>query len=146
MPGPVARYASAVSPTSSELEPRLVSLSRAAEKVWIAFHDKVEHDLKDDGPLADIRDVAAKATEQAARIAGVLAVFEDPDVGTIDELVVANACRLVTWHLNEAVRLSAVAKIDPSIRKAQILLDWLQMRPGGRVTLRDICHSGPHSI
>ena len=65
---------------------------------------------------------------------------------TIDEIVVANACRLVTWHLNEAVRLSAVAKIDPSIHKAQILLDWLRMRPGGRATLRDICHSGPNSI
>jgi hypothetical protein len=136
----------AVSPTSSELEPRAVPLSQAARKVWIAFYDKVEHDLKDDGPLADIRDVAAKAAEQAARIAGVLAVFEDPDVVTIDELVVANACRLVTWHLNEAARLSAVARLDPSIRKAQVLLTWLRARPQGRVVLRDICHSGPHSI
>jgi hypothetical protein len=42
-----------------------------------------------------------KAAEQAARIAGVLAIVEEPTASEIQALTTKNALGLVTWHLSE---------------------------------------------
>src|SRR5262249_30551090 len=65
------------------LDPPSINLSVRARPRWIGFHDDAEYEL---GPLqefADVADFAAKAAENAARIAGVFWVFEHGPCGEI---------------------------------------------------------------
>lgn len=112
----------------NELTPRALDLAADARGVWIKFHDAVEAAMRPDGPLAGLRDVAGKAAEQAARIAGVLAIAENVNVATISADAMIRACELADWYLREAARLANEANIPPALRDAQLLLDWLQMR------------------
>ena len=70
--------------TRNELEPRPLRLSPEARKLWIEFADSVERQLGPSGDLQPISGFAAKLPEHAARIAGVLSMFENPDASLID--------------------------------------------------------------
>lgn len=48
------------------LTPKLMRLSAEAKQIWIQFHDDIESELRQDGELADLRDVASKAADNAA--------------------------------------------------------------------------------
>ncbi|MGH7291732.1 MAG: YfjI family protein, partial [Myxococcota bacterium] len=58
------------------LRPREIWLRDTARRAWIAYHDEVERDLAPGGELASIRDAAAKAADNAARLAALLATYE----------------------------------------------------------------------
>ena len=62
----------------NELTPRELPLSIEARELWIAFHDEIERDMGKGGRFAEMQDVGSKSAEQAARIAGVLAIVDDP--------------------------------------------------------------------
>ena len=63
----------------NELTPPALDLSGDAKDAWIVFHDRIEAAMALDGALEGIRDVAAKAAENAARIAAVLTVVEETE-------------------------------------------------------------------
>jgi len=56
----------------NELSPRALSLAPNARKMWIAFADSIEAQIKPDGALAPVRGLANKLPEHAARLAAVL--------------------------------------------------------------------------
>ena len=97
----------------NELTPRPLTISAEAKRVWIEFHNATERAISSDGPLHRIRDSAAKAAEQAARIAGVLTVISDPHASEINIDAMTGGTELVTWYLGEAGRLSEAALLDP---------------------------------
>jgi len=130
----------------NELTPRALELSPDARAAWITFHDAVEAAMRPDGPLAMLRDVAAKAAEQAARIAGVLTMVEDVNAASIDADAMIRACELADWYLQEAARLAGESNIPPAVRDAQILLDWLHGRGFENVTAATLQKMGPGSI
>ena len=127
----------------NELTPRALGLSPEAREAWIGFHDAVETAMRPDGRLAMLRDVAGKAAEQAARIAGVLEMIEDASASSIGADTMLRACELADWHLCEAARLANEANIPAAIRDAQILLDWLHGRGLGTVTAATLQKAGP---
>jgi hypothetical protein len=127
----------------NELSPRQLRLGTQARQMWIEFHDRVEMETRRDGSLAELKDVAGKAAEQAARIAGVLAIVEEPTANEIQALTMKNALELVTWHLNEALRLAKTAGISPKLRNAHLLLDWLQRTSRKTITAREVQQLGP---
>jgi hypothetical protein len=131
----------------NELEPRTLPLSAEARQEWLTFHDHVEGRVGPDGPLRPIRDLAAKAAEHAARIAGVLALVADLNASEIDEAAMVSAVALVDWYLVEALRLHAAGRTDPAILQAKALLDWMQDRAGdrGEVAFRDVLRLGPNA-
>jgi hypothetical protein len=47
-----------------------------AREAWIAYHDEVERDLAPGGELAGVRDSAAKAADNAARLAALWALAQ----------------------------------------------------------------------
>ena len=130
---------------ANELTPRPLTLSAEAKRVWIAFHNATERAISSEGPLHRIRDSAAKAAEQAARIAGVLTVISDPRASEIDIDAMTGGSELATWYLGEAARLADAALLDPALKNAQALLEWLRTR-GPQVSLREICHAGPSPV
>jgi len=130
--------------TRDELIPRALPLSRPARQLWIAFADHVERQIGPGGPLEAVRGFANKAAEHAARLAAVLCVLEHASALDVDEECMARGIVLAQHYLGEALRLAEAARIDPGLRRARQLLDWLQRSWGEpAVSLPDIYQLGP---
>lgn len=140
------RPAPAANQAGNELTPRALDMTDEAKAAWIAFHDRIEAAMAPDGPLEGLRDVASKAAENAARIAGVLTIVEDADDSTIDAEDMAAACELMTWHITEALRLSGSIRQPPALRSAIKLLEWLRSRRAAEISLREIMRTGPNAV
>jgi putative DNA primase/helicase len=110
---------------SGGLQPTELALSASAHAAWVRAHDRIEQGLGQGGDLAEIRDVAAKAAENIARLAAVFHVLAHGPSGTIDTNAVDAAAMLIGWHLHEARRL--LSDLDtPTPLAAAIRLDaWL---------------------
>ena len=129
--------------TRNELAPRSIPMSAIAERYWKACHDNIEQQSGMGGELANISDFAAKAPEHAARIAAVLAIFNDVTAGDVCAECMEGGIRLVEWYISEALRLTRAARTDPRLLRAATLLDWLRARPEESFQLRDVLRLGP---
>lgn len=86
------------------LAPATLDLSNDAKLAWVEFHNEVERELKQDGQMADVRDVASKAADNVARLAALFHLYEWQIEGAINKDFVERASTIVTWHLFEAKR------------------------------------------
>ncbi len=100
------------------LTPAVPDLSPQARAEWIRFHDEVECELGARGAFRGVRHVAAKAAENAARLAAWLHVLAPGAIGTIASEEIRAAASIVGWHLNEARRLLADLDTPPSLAAA----------------------------
>lgn len=130
----------------NELTPRELPLSPEARELWIAFHDEVERDMGKGGRFAEMQDVGSKSAEQAARIAGVLAIVDDPFAAEIGECAMARGCKLMHWYLGEALRLADAYLIPREVADAQTVLDWTRGRGLRQVDAATIQKSGPGPV
>ena len=126
------------------LAPPALTLDAGAFMAWKEFYNGVENRCGQSGELAAIVDFAAKAAEQAARIAGVLTVVDDRLALEIKAATMRDAVTIADWYVNETLRLQQGARTDPRLVRAQRLLEWLQAR-GGEIGLREIIQFGPAS-
>jgi hypothetical protein len=130
----------------NELTPRVLDMARDAKAVWITFYDHVEAGMAQDGPLEGLRDVASKAAENAARIAGVLTVVEDASAEIVKAEAMAAACEIMAWYLGEALRLAGQHRLPPAVENAIKLLDWLRAKSKTEIALREIMQFGPKPV
>jgi putative DNA primase/helicase len=86
------------------LAPTVLDLSASAHAAWAQAHDTIEHELASGGSYAPIRDVAAKAAENIARLAALFHLLNHDATGTVGRACVDRATRIVVWHLQEAHR------------------------------------------
>lgn len=130
------------------VNPNMLYLSHEAKQVWVAFHDEVEVQLTEDGELHNVRDVASKIADNAARLAALFHVMAD-GMGNIDGLNMANACRIARWHLNESRRLLN-APTTPAANHAQVLDRWLMKKFKEKfvtkMSFTDILKHGPSTL
>jgi hypothetical protein len=136
-PAPVADEA------ANELTPPALDLSVGAKDVWIVFHDRIETAMAQDGALEGIRDVAAKAAENAARIAAVLTVVEAPNASVVETEAMTAGCELMTWYVAEALRLSGMHRLPQRLRNAIRLHEWLKTKSKKEVTRSEVMQFGP---
>jgi hypothetical protein len=129
-----------------EVRPRLLRLTATARTLWIRFYNKVERDQGAKGVLAGLQEIANKAPEQAARIAGVLAIVASPGATEVDDEAMKNGVALATWYLDEAVRLAGAVNASPGLRDAQAMLDWLQSERRTTITVREAQRFGPNRL
>jgi Protein of unknown function (DUF3987) len=127
----------------NELDPPALPLSPDAAAAWKAFHDHVESQCGKDGELAATRDFAGKAAEHAARIAGVLTIVHDLRAKDIDATAMRRALEIADWYVAEAARLQQAGMINPRLRRAASLLEWLHSQPRAEANFREILRSGP---
>jgi hypothetical protein len=123
--------------------PRALALSPDAKAAWVALHDHIEAAMAPDGTLENLRDVGSKAAENAARIAGVLTIIENPQAASITSETMSSGCELAAWYVGEALRLSDAYRQSPSMRNAIRLRDWLATKGKREVSLREITQFGP---
>jgi len=128
----------------NELKPRAIPLAQDAKRIWIAFHDKIEGQLKDGCELSQIRGLANKAPEHAARLASQLAVFNDINCSGVSLEWMKAGIALTTHYINEALRLFDSGVADPQIVQASKLLSWLKDKDV--VSLVETYQQGPTSV
>jgi len=132
------------------LSPLLLGLSKEAKSAWVAFYDAIESELCSGGQLYDVRDVASKVADNAARLAGLFQVFEDGMGGTISSKSFQSASRIAAWHLNEARRFFGELALPEEIKNAILLNDWLlaYCRKEGVNTIpcRTVQQFGPNTL
>lgn len=127
----------------NELDPVTLNMSFEAEAEWIGFFNHVEAECGPEGDLKPISDVAAKAAENAARIAAVIAAVEKGETDQVGLGSMRCGIALADWYLREALRLAHAARLDPKLVRAQTLLDWLRATGQTETVFRDILRLGP---
>ena len=88
------------------LSPAPMGLAPDAKAAWIVYHNAIESDLASGGELFDVRDVASKSADNAARLGALFQVFEHGLGGEISLDCLESACRIAAWHLHEFPTLS----------------------------------------
>ena len=106
------------------LVPPLLSLSPEAKAAWVVFHDAIEGELAASGELYDVRDVAAKTADNAARLAALFHLFAG-GLGAITPEAFTSASQIVAWHLHEAQRFFSEIALPPELTNAIRLDTWL---------------------
>jgi hypothetical protein len=138
--------APAANEAGNELSPSVLDLSAGAKAAWVAVYNQIEAAMAPDGALENVRDVASKAAENAARIAGVLTIIENPGATVIEAEAMTAGCELALWYVAEAVRLFDAYRLPPSMRNAIRLLEWLQVKGKPEIAVREIMQFGPSSL
>ena len=103
----------------------MLKLSPDAKSAWVDFHNEIESQLKVGGELYDVRDVASKVADNAARLAALLQVFEHGMSGLVCVECLVAASRIAAWHLYEARRFFAELALPPELANAARLDTWL---------------------
>jgi putative DNA primase/helicase len=131
------------------LNPPLLPLAPDAKAAWIAFHDALELELRIGGELCDVRDVASKCADNAARLATLFQQFEYGG-GAIGLDAFESASRVAAWHLNEARRFfGELAMPEPLANAARLeawLLAWCRGNNSAQVPRRAVQKGGPPGL
>ena len=106
------------------LIPPMLPLSTEAKAAWVEYHDAVESELANGGELYDVRDVASKSADNAARLAALFQIFEGAG-GAIGATAFEGASRITAWHLNEARRFFGELALPAELADAARLDSWL---------------------
>lgn len=114
------------------LTPTMLTLSPEAKAHWIAFHDQIEEKLSPGAELCQVRDVASKIADNAARLAALLQVFcpriskiSGISFSSIDKAFLEAACRIVAWHLSEAQRFFGELSLPVELSAPALLETWI---------------------
>jgi putative DNA primase/helicase len=125
-----------------------LDLDPIAKANWIEVYDAIEAQLSSGGDFAPVRDVASKAADNVARLAGVLHVFENGPSGVIGLRSLQAAARIVTWHLYAARGLFAPFNLSKEAANAATLDRWLidrcRMEAADGFSTRDVLNGGPN--
>jgi putative DNA primase/helicase len=107
------------------LIPNLLTFTPNAKAAWIKFHDDIESELTSSGEFYNVRDVASKSADNAARMAALFQVFEYGLNSTDIELHCFEAAsRIVAWHLNESRRFFSELALPRELADAMLLDRW----------------------
>jgi putative DNA primase/helicase len=106
------------------LTPIVLSFTPEAKGAWIAYHDAIESELRTGGELYDVRDVASKSADNAARLAAHFQVFQHGP-GAIGLDAFQRAARIAAWHLNESRRFFGLLALPIEVSNAARLDAWL---------------------
>jgi len=107
------------------LTPDMLPLAPDAKAAWVEYHDAIEGELSSGGELYDVRDVASKSADNAARLAALFQQFEHGMGGAIGLDSFERASRITAWHLSEARRFFGELALPAELADAARLDSWL---------------------
>lgn len=131
------------------LTPLVLKLSPDAKAAWITFHDAIEIELSAGRELYDVRDVASKTADNAARLAALFHTFRG-NIGPVGLDDMESGARIAAWHLHESRRflgeLAQPAAVANPARLESWLLDYCRREGTDTVPTRDVLRGGPGGL
>ena len=131
------------------LSPALLTLAPDAKAAWVEFHNQIEAELSTGRELYDVRDVASKTADNAARLAALFHTFTG-SIGPIDIEAMESAARVTLWHLTEAKRflgeLAMPAELANPARLETWMLDYCRREGADKVPTREVQQFGPGGL
>ena len=128
-----------------ELSPLQLPLDPQARRLWLRFHNEMEGELAPEGELADVQDVAAKAAENACRLAAVFHVWEHGPNGVIGSAAMDRGVVVARWFAFEARRVLAATVENETVQDAELLARWIRTR-GTPPTLDAAAREAPYRL
>ena len=128
------------------LTPSPIPLSAEAKAMWVQYHNEVEARLKVGGEYADVRDVASKSADNAARLAALFHIFEHGGGGAIGLEAMEAGCMVAAWHLQESRRFFGEIAVPVEMADAMRVIRWaaeVGCSQSGTVSTRDLQRQGP---
>ncbi len=117
--------------------------------IWVKFHDSIEAELSTGRELYDVRDVASKTADNAARLAALFHTFTG-SIGPIHAEAMEAAARVTLWHLMEAKRflgeLAMPAELINPARLESWMLDYCKREQTNSVPTRAVQQFGPGGL
>jgi hypothetical protein len=137
--------------SKNELQPYSLKLTSDAKQLWIKFHDHIETQLGKGGVLSPVKGLGNKAPEHAARLAGIIAVFNHAEISKISNFSIGVAemgagIALMKFYLNEALRLFNAKISDPNLSLAQEAYDWIKKENKPVISIVEFYQYGPNGI
>lgn len=123
-----------------------LKFSPEARAIYLEAYNATEKALGPHGELEAVKAFASKLPENAGRIAGILTLLQSPQARTIDAETMGAAIQLARFYLAEFLRLNASGAIDPELKQAKVLLDWMRGQDSTFFPLSTIYQRGPNSI
>lgn len=105
------------------LAPVMLPMTPDAKAAWIEYHDEIESMLARGGELHDVRDVASKSADNAARLAALFQWYAGG--GAITKDSIERAISIAAWHLSEARRFFGEFALPVEMVDAARLDSWL---------------------
>jgi len=130
----------------NELDPPIIRLAPAAKSLWVSIANGIEKKMATGEPLAQVRAWGSKGADQILRVAGVLALVDDPDARIIQAETIERAGEVVAWHMGEAARIVGISCIPPEIRNAEAILAWVRERHLTSIHSRQALQFGPACV
>lgn len=134
-------------PDTDGVDPRIVRMSPKAKAAWVFFYNALARAVDIGGTLEAHKSYVTRMPEQVMRLAGVLAILEDPEVTVIQEDVMLRAIDLGDYYLYSAIDLFNLAPANQDELEASILLDWMKIKQRDfaipAIPLRMIYKDGP---
>jgi uncharacterized protein DUF3987 len=124
---------------SNEGEAYVVKPTSAAEKAFIAYHNKIVK-RRNNGELQDIAPFAARWNEQAWHLAVCLHAGQWGDEAhekSLSSETAESAIVLADWFSNEQLEILKSLRMSRQLQRAQKLQDYV-LNAGGEMTLRDL--------
>ena len=99
-------------------------LTPQAHGAWVIFQNAIEAQLSPDGEMRDVKDVASKVADNAARLGAIFHVVEH-GAGAVSADAMARGAKVAAWHLCEARRFLGQFAQPVDWMNAQRLDRWL---------------------
>lgn len=127
------------------LAPPRLTFARDAKTAWVNAYNAVERELRVGGECSDVRDVASKTLDNAARLAGLFHLAEHGPVGAIGHADAVRGIKVAVWHLGEARRVLSEVAPSADVLDALELEEWLieEAAAGEPKTRREAQQFGP---
>jgi hypothetical protein len=110
------------------LQTKRLTFTDEAFMAWIEYHDQIERELGNGGELYMIRGWGAKAAEQVCRVAANFQIATYPNSEVVELDAVLKAIRVVSYYLNESLRLAHSSKSRELTRVLNWLINRLQKK------------------
>ncbi|WP_048708732.1 DUF3987 domain-containing protein [Microvirga massiliensis] len=130
------------------LDPPDLHFSGEAWELWRQAAQVLENGSGADGPWRPIQATALKMGENIARIAGILALLEDPEAVEISGGIMASAIAIGNFYLQEALRIVGQKQgLDDEADAVKKLAVWLTgVWKGELISPRIIQQRGPNDL
>jgi putative DNA primase/helicase len=140
-------------PKTGQLALETLRFTPDGKAVWIDFYNKVESGRAGDELYAEIKDLASKAPDNAARLAALFHLFAHHGrvgVDGIDADTAGRAAIITGWYLDEAKRFLSGATTPPERRAVVELDEWLIRRcckySITKIPAAEVSQSGPNAL